>query len=166
MLTVVEVFQIEANALQRILGLVGDPEAEEGIAQQPAHQELQRQVTYAPIVVSLHRHPRLSPAFHHAIARGIDDGLVKEWRLGAYRAPPEHAPEVVREVLENGIRGHGQGRRLQQFDIADADSLVRACGHGRSPSACAVARLEYKGSQRRNRHVERVGFTAIADIVG
>ena len=96
---------------------------------QPAHQELERQVTYAPAMISLHRHPGLTPAFHHAVARGVYHGLVQERRLGAYRAPPEHAPEIMCEILEDGIRGHRQGRCLQQFDLADTDSLVRACGH-------------------------------------
>ena len=127
MLPVVEVLEVEADALQRFGRRIGDAETEQRVTQQATHQEFQRQVADPANVFALDRHACLAPALHQPIARGEHDGLVQEGRLRAYRAPSEHAAEVVREVLEDGIRRHWQGRCLQQFDVADADGFIRAC---------------------------------------
>ena len=112
--------EVEAQPAKRFACLVLDAHAEQRVVQESTHEEFQRQVTHAPYLVAFHRKTRLGPALHNAVARRKHDGLVEEWRLGAYRAAAEHAAEVMREVLQDGIRRHRQTRCLQQLDIAQS----------------------------------------------
>ena len=53
MLAFIDFLEIEPNTLQRFRRLVLDAEAQQGIAQQSAHEKFERQVADSAIAVSL-----------------------------------------------------------------------------------------------------------------
>ena len=87
-LAFVDVLEVEADTVERLGGLVLDAEIEQGVAQQSPHQELQRQIGDAAIVLRLDRIAGLPPSFHKTIARGVYDGLIQKWRISANVAAP------------------------------------------------------------------------------
>ncbi len=117
-LAVEDGLEVEAQPSQRFARLVLDAHAEQCVVQQTPHEEFERQVAHAPHVVALHGQARFGPALHDAVARREHHGLVEIRRLGSNRAAAEHAAEVMREVLEDGVGRHRQTRRLQQLDVA------------------------------------------------
>ena len=120
--TIVDVFETDAQAVQCLSSGTFYPEADQRVAHQAAHQELERQVADATAVRTLDRYVGAVPALHQAVANGKGKRLVDERQLLADGPAPQRAAEIVREVLQQVVGAHPERRHLQQLDVVGADA--------------------------------------------
>ncbi len=109
---IVDILEVETEAPQCFCRFVLQSQVEQGVAQQPAHQELQRQVGNAPGVAAHGGISCTCPALHQSIAGGKHDRLVEEWRFPVNRLSAQHAAEVMGEIFEHRVGRHRQPGRL------------------------------------------------------
>ncbi len=94
-----------AKPLDRLLHFLPQTKIDDGIAERPANQKLERQVIDPFLFLGVIGLLGFNPFFHHDIAHRKGQRLVDIGRAGAFRIPPLKADQVVDDVVLDRFDG-------------------------------------------------------------